>query len=124
MPQPKHVDVSVDLQQDEASLFPQAVDLCQALLPQWASLPEKDIKVYRFVKVTPLCRGQPNVCTWQVTKVSGGITNMLLKLTPSSQRLPVLVRVFGDHTDEVIDRDSEETISLQLHEAGFGAEVK
>ena len=49
---------------------------------------------------------------------------MLLKLTPSSQRLPVLVRVFGDHTDEVIDRDSEETISLQLHEAGFGAEVK
>ena len=50
MPQPKHADVSVDLQQDEASLFPQAVDLCQALLPQWASLPEKDIKVYRFVK--------------------------------------------------------------------------
>lgn len=49
---------------------------------------------------------------------------MLLKLTPSSQHLPVLVRVFGDHTDEVIDRDSEETISLQLHEAGFGAEVK
>lgn len=102
MPQPKHADISVDLQQDEASLFPQAVDLCQALLPQWASLPEKDIKV---------------------TKVSGGITNMLLKLTPSSQRLPVLVRVFGDHTDEVIDRDSEETISLQLHEAGFGAEI-
>ncbi len=49
---------------------------------------------------------------------------MLLKLTPSSQRPPVLVRVFGDHTDEVIDRESEETISLQLHEAGFGAEVK
>jgi thiamine kinase-like enzyme len=59
-----------------------------------------------------------------VTKVSGGITNILLKLTPGSQHLPVLVRVFGDHTDEVIDRDSEETISLQLHEAGFGAEVK
>ena len=49
---------------------------------------------------------------------------MLLKLTPSIQRLPVLVRVFGDHTDEVIDRDCEETVSLQLHEAGFGAEVK
>ena len=59
-----------------------------------------------------------------MTKVSGGITNMLLKMTPSSQRPPVLVRVFGDHTDEVIDRDAEETISLQLHEAGFGAEVR
>ncbi len=49
MPQPKHVDVNIDLQQDEASLFPQAVDLCQALLPQWASLPECDVKVHSFV---------------------------------------------------------------------------
>ena len=51
MPQPKHADVNVDLQQDEASLFSQAVDLCQALLPQWASLPEHDIKVYSLVTV-------------------------------------------------------------------------
>jgi len=49
MPQPKHADVSVDLQQDEASLFPQAVDLCQTLLPQWVSLPESDVKVCSFV---------------------------------------------------------------------------
>ncbi len=49
MPQPKHVDANVELQQEETSLFPQAVDLCQALLPQWASVPECDIKVYSFV---------------------------------------------------------------------------
>lgn len=47
---------------------------------------------------------------------------MLLKLV-ANQHQPVLVRVFGDHTDEVIDRDCEETVSLQLHEAGFGAQV-
>ncbi len=53
MPQPKHVDVNVDLQQDEGSLFSQAVDLCQALSPQWASLPECDIKVYSLLRSYP-----------------------------------------------------------------------
>ena len=59
----------------------------------------------------------------KVSKVSGGITNVLLKLTPQGDHQPVLVRVFGDHTDEVIDRKAEAIISPQLYEAGFGAQV-
>lgn len=60
----------------------------------------------------------------KVTKVSGGITNLLLKLSPSDAHKPVLVRVFGDNTDIVIDRKAEEIISLQIYKAGFGAEVQ
>ena len=60
----------------------------------------------------------------QVSKVSGGITNVLLKVAPKHQHDPLLVRVFGDHTDEVIDRRQEETITLQLFNAGFGAQVR
>ena len=60
----------------------------------------------------------------KVTKVSGGITNLLLKLSPTGACEPVLVRVFGDNTDIVIDRKAEETVSLQIHSAGFGAKVQ
>ena len=60
----------------------------------------------------------------KVTKVSGGITNLLLKMSPSGAHKPVLVRVFGDNTDIVIDRKAEEVVSLQLYKAGFGAEVQ
>lgn len=59
-----------------------------------------------------------------MTKVSGGITNLLLKLSPSGAHEPVLVRVFGDNTDIVIDRKAEEVVSLQIYKAGFGAEVQ
>ena len=60
----------------------------------------------------------------KVAKVSGGITNLLLKLSPSGANEPVLVRVFGDNTDIVIDRKAEEVVSLQIYKAGFGAEVQ
>ncbi len=60
----------------------------------------------------------------KVAKVSGGITNLLLKLSPPDEHKPVLVRVFGDNTDIVIDRKAEEIVSLQLYTAGFGAEVQ
>ena len=63
-----------------------------------------------------------NTVPCKVAKVSGGITNLLLKLSPLGHE-PVLVRVFGDNTDIVIDRKAEETISLQLYKAGFGAKV-
>lgn len=60
----------------------------------------------------------------KVAKVSGGITNLLLKLSPPDEHKPVLVRVFGDNTDIVIDRKAEEIVSLQIYKAGFGAEVR
>ena len=69
------------------------------------------------------CSLTHNSTPCKVTKVSGGITNLLLKLSPPPQHEPVLVRVFGDNTDIVIDRKAEEIVSLQLHKAGFGAKV-
>lgn len=60
----------------------------------------------------------------KVVKVSGGITNQLLKLSPSDHQKSVLVRIFGENTDIVIDRKAEEIVSLQLYKAGFGAEVQ
>eukprot|EP00891_Asterochloris_glomerata_P001276 jgi/Astpho2/1276/Aster-07120 len=61
----------------------------------------------------------------EVTKVSGGITNVLLKLQPADwcQLEPVLFRIFGDKTDLLIDREQEARVILQLNTAGFGAQV-
>ena len=61
----------------------------------------------------------------QVSHVTGGITNALLKLQPKncSSLKPVLLRIFGDQTELVIDRKQEARVSVQLHANGFGAEV-
>ena len=62
----------------------------------------------------------------QVDEISGGITNLLWKLTPSleSGLSPVVMRVFGEQTDLLIDREREKAVLLQLNQAGFGAPVR
>jgi ethanolamine kinase len=56
-----------------------------------------------------------DVFSLSITKISGGITNMLLKVElegeNGSQLPPVTVRVFGPNTDAVIDRDRELQVS-------------
>ena len=60
-----------------------------------------------------------------MSEISGGITNLLWKLTPKleSGLLPVVARVFGLQTDRLIDREREKQVVLQLNQAGFGAPV-
>jgi ethanolamine kinase len=62
----------------------------------------------------------------QVDEISGGITNLLWKLTPKleSGLSPVVARVFGEQTDLLIDRAREKEVVLQLNQAGFGAPVR
>jgi hypothetical protein len=62
----------------------------------------------------------------QVDEIAGGITNVLLKLTPpkANGAVPVAMRVFGDKTDLIIDREREIKVLLQLNRAGFGAPVR
>ena len=50
---------------------------------------------------------------------------MLLKLCPpeGSDVPAVALRVFGDRTEDLIDRERELRILLQLNAAGFGATV-
>lgn len=102
MTKAKHLCVVIALQQDESAQFLQSIQLCQKLVQGWSSL---------------------SANTVEVVKVSGGITNQLLKLSPSDHQKSVLVRIFGENTDIVIDRKAEEIVSLQLYKAGFGAEI-
>ncbi len=61
----------------------------------------------------------------QVSEISGGITNLLWKLsrTVSNQTSAVVVRVFGRQTDVIIDRAREEVALEALNRGGFGAQV-
>ncbi|KAF5832967.1 kinase-like domain-containing protein [Dunaliella salina] len=86
--------------------------LCMNLLPGWTSLEPSSL---------------------QVEKMSGGISNLLVKVTPpgfvaasnrNEQGLrPVAVKVFGDKTELLIDRDKELEMLLHLNRVGFGAKV-
>lgn len=42
---PKHIDVQIAVQQDESSQFSQSIQLCQELIPNWASLAASDVEV-------------------------------------------------------------------------------
>ena len=61
-----------------------------------------------------------------MSEISGGITNLLWKLTPKLETglAPVVVRIFGEQTDLLIDREREKEVLLQLNRAGFGAPVR
>ena len=56
-------------------------------------------------------------------EIKGGITNLLWKLVHPSAP-PVVLRVFGEKTDLVIDRDMEAHVLLHVSRAGFGSQVK
>jgi len=60
----------------------------------------------------------------KVSKISGGITNILVKIEPlEGGALPVTMRLFGDNTEVLIDREREIKVLVQLNEGGFGAKV-
>ncbi|KAL3685860.1 hypothetical protein R1sor_003882 [Riccia sorocarpa] len=60
----------------------------------------------------------------EVSHITGGITNLLLKVevkSPGISPESVTVRIFGPHTETVIDRDREKQALRHLSESGFGA---
>jgi len=102
--QVQDVELTLQLGQDDDKLHDAAKDVLQRLLPEWSEFDKSDIKV---------------------SKISGGITNVLLKLSPpeGSDLAAVALRVFGDRTEDLIDRQRELRVLLQLNAAGFGAPV-
>ncbi|EFJ52542.1 choline, partial [Volvox carteri f. nagariensis] len=78
--------------------------LCTRLLKGWSDLQAQDM---------------------QVSRISGGISNLLVKVEPPPPLQPVAVkvRVFGDKTELLIDREAEKHLLLRLNQAGFGALV-
>ncbi|KAK9842050.1 hypothetical protein WJX81_006195 [Elliptochloris bilobata] len=99
-----HSPVSIELKQPEADLATAVADICCELVPGWKSLPHEAIKH---------------------TVIEGGITNLLWKVLPPKESGlgAVVVRVFGEETNRLINRDRELRLVLQLNEAGFGARV-
>ncbi|MEW5314879.1 MAG: hypothetical protein WDW38_006342 [Sanguina aurantia] len=88
-------------------------------------LPEGDAEVKKLC-----CRVLPgwDACTTdqiKITPISGGISNLLVKVDPGCESGldPVAVKVFGAKTELIIDRKRELELLLQLNAAGFGAMV-
>jgi hypothetical protein len=70
---------------------------------------------------------QPALCFaqhLQFTTVSGGISNVNAKLTPKAELNPVMFKVFGDKTEQIIDRDAERVVVVALGQQGFGPKVR
>ncbi|PNW82726.1 hypothetical protein CHLRE_06g291600v5 [Chlamydomonas reinhardtii] len=76
--------------------------LCKRLLPGWSDLQEEDMRM---------------------SKISGGISNLLVKVEPPAPLQAVAVKVFGDKTELLIDREAEKHTLLRLNAVGFGAPV-
>ncbi|XP_073386532.1 probable ethanolamine kinase isoform X2 [Physcomitrium patens] len=96
----------VDTRLPDSALFSRAIGVCKTLLRRWADVDDSKILV---------------------TKITGGITNMLLKAEVEGenddQLQPLTVRVFGPNTDAVIDRGRELQAIAFLSSAGFGAKL-
>lgn len=95
------VDTSLSLPE----MSPRVVELCKDLFAEWSKLDDS-----RFA----------------VETVSGGITNLLLKVSvkeESGNEESITVRLYGPNTEYVIDRDREFHAIKYLSAAGFGAKL-
>lgn len=98
---PLTVDISLPLPQ----MTPTVISLCKELFKKWSELDDS---------------------FFSVETVSGGITNLLLKVSvrEDDENLALLtVRLFGPNTEFVIDRDRELMAIGHLSDAGFGAKL-
>ncbi|GLT26154.1 hypothetical protein SLA2020_012390 [Shorea laevis] len=86
-------------------MTPCVINLCKDLFKNWATLDDS-----RF----------------SVQTVSGGITNLLLKVSVTEENgnnVSVTVRLYGPNTEYVIDRQRELKAIKYLSAAGFGAKL-
>ncbi|GLU09729.1 hypothetical protein SLE2022_265740 [Rubroshorea leprosula] len=86
-------------------MTPRVINLCKDLFKNWATLDDS-----RF----------------SVQTVSGGITNLLLKVSVTEENgnnVSVTVRLYGPNTEYVIDRQRELKAIKYLSAAGFGAKL-
>ncbi|XP_072982442.1 probable ethanolamine kinase [Typha latifolia] len=98
---PMAIDISLPLPQME----PQIINLCKDLFRKWSSIDSS---------------------CFSIEKVSGGITNLLLKVSvreSNGNESLLTVRLYGPNTDLVIDRKRELQAIRHLSAAGFGAEL-
>ncbi|KAL2653862.1 hypothetical protein R1flu_021990 [Riccia fluitans] len=93
----------VDPTADEETLKKAVRHVCKSVVKEWHGVEET---------------------LMEVSHITGGITNLLLKVAVTSSGVSpecVTVRIFGPHTEAVIDRDREIQGLRHLSESGFGA---
>ncbi|OWM71733.1 hypothetical protein CDL15_Pgr005921 [Punica granatum] len=98
-----HLTVDTSLSVPEMS--PRVIELCKDLFKDWSKLDSSH---------------------FHVETVSGGITNLLLKVSvkkDSGDTESVTVRLYGPNTDYVINRERELHAIKYLSAAGFGAKL-
>ncbi|KAK8535174.1 hypothetical protein V6N13_081313 [Hibiscus sabdariffa] len=98
-------NLSVDAALSFPLMVPRVIALCKDLFPKWAKL---------------------NESCFSVETVSGGITNLLLKVSvkeENGENVSVTVRLYGPNTDYVINRGRELQAIKYLSAAGFGAKL-
>lgn len=57
-----------------------------------------------------------------VSPIGGGLTNLLFKCSDAAGH-KVLIRLYGDNTERIIDREREAEVVSSVVEHGFGAKV-
>lgn len=112
MTPPLHLDLTVDGHAEAPQLHAAIKAALRRLLPAFAPLNDDAI---------------------EVTTVSGGISNALYKAAPSAAAAAagggsaappaVAFRIYGDSTEEFIDRSRELGVMRLAHEHGFGPQV-
>ncbi|PON87642.1 Protein kinase-like domain containing protein [Trema orientale] len=105
MSQIQSSSLSVDPSLSLPQIAPRIIELCKDLFKKWSKL--------------------DNSC-FSVETVSGGITNLLLKVSVKEENgnnISVTVRLYGPNTDYVINRERELQAIKYLSAAGFGANL-
>ncbi|KVI01299.1 probable ethanolamine kinase isoform X1 [Cynara cardunculus var. scolymus] len=100
-----HSSLIVDHSLPLSEMKPRLVELCKDLFKHWSNLNESHF----FAE-----------------KVSGGITNLLMKVSVKEENgnmVHVTVRLYGPNTEYVIDRERELQALHHLSAAGFGAKL-
>ena len=88
---------------DESESYSQIAKMCKKLLPSWHAA---------------------SIEGMVITKISGGISNLIVKVAPSEDGIPpVVLKVFGEKTELLVDRDQELRTLIKLNSCGFGAKV-
>ncbi|OMP09136.1 hypothetical protein COLO4_05782 [Corchorus olitorius] len=100
-----HSHLSVDTALSFPVMVPRLIALCKDLFGKWAKLDDS---------------------CFSVETVSGGITNLLLKVSVKEENgdnVSVTVRLYGPNTEYVINRERELQAIKYLSAAGFGAKL-
>ncbi|KAM3378909.1 putative ethanolamine kinase [Capsicum galapagoense] len=97
--------INVDHSLSITNIKPKIVELCKDLFNQWSNLDDSH---------------------FSVETVSGGITNLLLKVSVREddvKHVNMTVRLYGPNTEYVINRERELLAIQHLSAAGFGAKL-